>query len=41
LGFGLAILFGAFPDSGTATFALVLTSAICAGICRARIRWED
>jgi hypothetical protein len=41
LGFGLAVLFGAFPDSAATTFALVSTSSLCAGLCRARIRWED
>ena len=37
----LAMLFGAFPDSGVATFALVSTAAVCAGLCRAQTRWED
>lgn len=36
----LAILFGAFPGSGVASFALVSTSALCAGLCRAQTRWE-
>jgi hypothetical protein len=47
LGFGAAVLFGAFQpfasfqDSAPVIFALVLTSAVCAGLCRARTRWED
>ncbi|MEA3048983.1 MAG: hypothetical protein QOG84_819 [Sphingomonadales bacterium] len=34
------MMFGAFADGGAVAFALVITSAICAGICRARTRWE-
>ena len=41
LGFGFAVLIGVFRDSPAGTFALVLTSAICAGLCRARTQWED
>lgn len=41
LGFGIAVLFGAFESSTEATLALILTSIVCAGICRARTRWED
>jgi hypothetical protein len=41
LGFGLAMMFGAPPDGGPVTFALVFTSAACAGLCRARTRWES
>jgi hypothetical protein len=37
----LSILFGAFPDSGVATFALIFTSSICAGLCRAQTRWLE
>ena len=41
LGFLLALLFGAAPESGVGTFALVSTSAVCAGLCRWQTRWED
>lgn len=33
-GVGLAVAFGAWPHLPEAAFALVATSAICAGICR-------
>jgi putative flippase GtrA len=38
-GWLLALLFGAFPESGIGTFALVSTSAASAGLCRAQTKW--
>ena len=40
LGFGFAMLFGAFEASLPAGFALVVTSAGSAGLCRRGIAWE-
>jgi ABC-type thiamin/hydroxymethylpyrimidine transport system permease subunit len=40
-GFGLALLFRTFQYSDPGTFALVLTSASCAGICRAWTAWDS
>jgi hypothetical protein len=41
MGILLSVLFGAFPDNGVVTFALVFTSSACAGLCRAQTRWQD
>jgi hypothetical protein len=40
LGFLIALLFDVAPDNDIGTFALVATSAISAGLCRAQTRWE-
>jgi len=37
----LAFLFRALPDNGIASFAVIFTSAVCAGLCRAQTRWHD
>lgn len=41
LGLLFAIVFGAFDGSIPVALALIATSAASAGLCRARIRWED
>jgi len=40
-GTGIAALFADFNDDRSVAFALILTSAACARICRAQLHWED
>ena len=39
-GAGLAFAFGAWPQSPETAFALIATSAVCAGICRTGLELE-
>jgi hypothetical protein len=40
IGYGLAVLTGAWPGLPAAAFALVATSALCARICWGAAEWE-
>lgn len=39
-GAGLTLLFGISPEEPTLGVPVVLTSAVCAGLCRAQLRWH-